>query len=598
MPDDASLGEPTARLADARNDRVFTTRPTIVARRGAVAAGHYLATAAGLRILQAGGNAVDAAIAAALVVTLVEPHNTGLGGESPMLIYEPRQRRVIAVNGQGCAPRAMTIDWFRERGIEPIPGNGWLPAMVPSQVANYLTVLAEFGTLPLAAVAQDALYLAESGFPVSHGLRQCLLANEGKFREEWPWSAAVYLPGGRVPDWGECLAIPDWAATLRTLIDAERDGARRSRVAGLEAAHRAFYQGPIAERIVDFARNTPVRDATGASHTALIDLPDLAEFTVRLEEPVRFLYRGIEVCKCGPWSQGPVFLQQLALLEGFDLAALGHNSADYLHVWIECAKLAFADREFYYGDPQFVDVPLDRLLSREYNEARRALVERDRASLALRPGDAGPRPRELRLGGGTPVGHDTTHLDVIDAEGRMIAITPSGGWIQSSPVIPGVGFPLGTRGQMFSLDPEHPNCLAPGKRPRTTLTPSLALRDGRPWMVFGTPGGDQQDQWTLQFFLNLVEFGMSPQQAIDAPTVHTQHFPSSFYPRSAHPGRVIAEEGIAEEVCAELRRRGHEVVRTGRWANGRVMAVLRDEGRGVLMAAASPRGEHAYAMGW
>ncbi|MBI3912081.1 MAG: gamma-glutamyltransferase family protein [Armatimonadetes bacterium] len=598
MPREAALGEPTAAFHGARSQPSFTTRPTIAARRGVVAAGHYLAAAAGLRILQAGGNAIDAGVAAGLVVGLVEPHSNGLGGESPLLIYHAKTGRVAAINGQGTAPRAMTIDWFRQRGIRLIPGDGLLPAMVPSQIANWITALAEFGTLSFEAVATPALELAEDGFPVSYGLRQCLVANERRFREEWPSSAAVYLPGGRVPDWGDPLPNPDWAATLRQLIAAEREGARRGRAAGLDAACDAFYRGPIAARIAAFAQNTAIRDATGAAHRGFLNETDLAEFHARVEEPVTFHYRGIDVYKCGPWCQGPVFLQQLALLEGFNLRALGHNTADYLHVWLECAKLAFADREFYYGDPQFVDVPLGRLLSREYNDQRRNLVDMGKASLALRPGDAGPRPARLILGEGSPDGHDTTHLDVIDAEGNMIAATPSGGWIPSSPVIPGIGFPLGTRGQMFSLDPEHPNRLEPGKRPRTTLTPSLAMHRDRPFLVWGTPGGDQQDQWTLQFFLNVVEFGMTVQQALDAPTAHTTHFPSSFYPRVAYPGQVVLEEGIPAVVCEALRCRGHEVVIADRWANGRVMGILRDEARGVLFGGCSPRGEHGYAIGW
>jgi gamma-glutamyltranspeptidase/glutathione hydrolase len=317
-----------------------------------------------------------------------------------------------------------------------------------------------------------------------------------------------------------------------------------------------------------------------------------------VEEPTGFNYRGLDVYKCGPWSQGPVFLQQLALLEGYDLAALGHNSTEYVHTVIECAKLAFADREYYYGDPEFASVPMDRLLSKAYAAERRELIRQDRASMALRPGDVAPRPMKLILGDERSYQGDTTHLDAVDAEGNMIAATPSGAWIPSSPVVPGLGFPLGTRGQMFSLDPEHPNCLQPGKRPRTTLTPSLVMREGKPYMVFGTPGGDQQDQWTLQFFLNVVDFGMSVQEALDAPTFHTEHFPSSFYPRAQHPGRVAVEGRIPEDVREALRARGHEVAVTGDWSNGRVLAVRADLERGLIFGGASPRGETGYAQGW
>jgi gamma-glutamyltranspeptidase/glutathione hydrolase len=393
------------------------------------------------------------------------------------------------------------------------------------------------------------------------------------------------------------------------LVSAEREAAGRSRSAGLKAARDAFYEGPVAERISDFVRETAVRDASGAAHTGFLAYEDLAGYRSRIEEPVSVEYRGLQVHKCGPWTQGPVFLQQLSLLEGFDLRAMGQNSPEYIHTVVECAKLAFADREFYYGDPEFVKVPLDRLLSPEYAAGRRRLVDPARASLELRPGDAGPRPSRLILGDlavdAGPATHadgyvgDTTHFDAVDAEGNMIAGTISGAWIPSSPVIPGLGFPLGQRGQMFSLDPEHPNSLRPGKRPRTTLTPSLAYRDGQPWLAFGTPGGDQQDQWTLQFFLNLVDFGMDMQAALDAPTFHSLHFPSSFYPRAQHPGRLVVEGRIPRETRAALEARGHEVVVIGDWEQGgRVMGVQRDAATGFLTGAASPRNETAYTIGW
>ena len=329
-------------------------------------------------------------------------------------------------------------------------------------------------------------------------------------------------------------------------------------------------------------------------------------------------YHGLDVHKCSGWTQGPVFLQQLTLLEGFDLAAMGHNSADYLHTLIECAKLAFADREAHYGDPKIDDVPFDRLLSKAYAAERRALVG-DQASLEMRPGDAGGgfpayatidvaennrralqvAAREVRdLGLGHAHVGDTTHLDAVDREGNMVAATPSGGWLGTSPVIRGLGFPIGTRGQMFYLNPARPNALAPRKRPRATLTPSLVMRNDEPFMVFGTPGGDGQDQWTLQFFLNFVHFGMNLQEALDAPTVHSVHFPSSFYPREAYPGRMVAEGRIASEVLAELGRRGHEVEVTGDWSNGKPMGIRAAGPGGVIAGAVSPKGIIGHALGW
>jgi gamma-glutamyltranspeptidase/glutathione hydrolase len=595
MPTPAAIGEPSRLFGTGREG--FTTRPVIAGRRGVVTAGHYLAAAAGMEVLHRGGNAIDAGVAMGLCLAVLEPQSNGIAGESPMLVYHAKTHRVVAVNGQGTAPAAATIEWFRERGMSLVPGDGLTAATVPSQVSNWIAALAAFGTMTLAQVLTPALELARDGFPMTHGLRRCILANERRFREEWPASAALYLPQGRVPDWGDRFRNPEWAATFETLLAAEKQAGVRGRAAGLDAARAVFYEGPVAEQIAAFCRDHRFRDASGRENPGLLAYDDLRGFQTHLEEPVTLNYRGLDVHKCGPWCQGPVFLQQLALLEGFDLARMGHNSADYAHTWIECAKLAFADREFYYGDPRFVEVPLGRLLSKEYAAGRRALVG-ERASMALRPGDVAPRPLKLILGDERSYDGDTTHLDAVDAEGNMIAATPSGGWISSSPVIPGLGFPLGTRAQMFSLDPEHPNALQPGKRPRTTLTPSLVTREGRPWMVFGTPGGDQQDQWTLQFFLNGVDFGMSIQEALDAPTFHTQHFPSSFYPRAQEPGLVAAEGRIPESVCRALEERGHRVQRVGDWANGRVLAIRVDPERGLILGGASPRLETGYAIGW
>ncbi len=587
----------------------FTTRPVIHGRRGIVTAGHYLAAHAGMRMLEAGGNAIDAGVAAGFALNLLEPQNCGIAGENPMLIYHARTGRTVAISGQGTAPAAMTLEALRTRGIRLIPGDGLLGATVPAALCAWITALEQFGTLPLATVLAPALELAEEGFAVNGTLSRAIAGSERRFREEWPASAAIYLPGGQAPQPGDRLLQADWARSMRQLVAAEAEAAGRGRVAGLEAARDAFYRGPIAGKIAAFVRDTPVRDASGASHTGFLSEHDLAGYRSRVEAPVTARYRGLEVHKCGPWSQGPVFLQQLTLLEGYDLRAMGPNSPDAIHTLVECSKLAFADREFYYGDPEFVKVPLDRLLSPDYAKERRRLVDPARASLALRPGEAGPHPAHLIFGdlivdaGGAThadgyVG-DTTHLDAVDAEGNMIAATVSGAWIPSSPVIPGLGFPLGQRGQMFSLDPAHPNVVQPGKRPRTTLTPSLVTRDGKPWLAFGTQGGDQQDQWTLQFFLNVVEWGMDLQEAIDAPTFHSLHFPSSFYPRDQHPGRLVVEGRILPETRAALAARGHEIVVIGDWAqSGRVMAVEHDSSSGFLRGAATPRNETAYAVGW
>ncbi len=576
----------------------FATRPVLQGTLGMVAAGHYLAAAIGLRLLETGGNAVDAGVAAGFALALLKPQSVGIGGEGPILIHLAKEGRSVAVTGQGWAPRAATIDWFSSRGISLIPSDGFLPATVPAQFAAWCTALQHFGTASLADVLGPAVEMAESGFPMYSALRNGVARVADRFLTEWPSSAAVYLPGGRLPEEGELVRNPDWARTLKGAIDASLRAAGSGRQAAIQAAIDYFYTGPVAEQAVRFSSANAFGDDTGEKHTGLLSLDDFAAYGANgtsIEEPVRVTYRGVEVLKCGPWSQGPVLLQQLKLLEGYDLRGLGHNTAEYLHVYLESAKLAFADRERYYGDPEFTTVPMGRLLSDEYAAQRRELIDSRRASLEQRPGRAGVA-HGASAARWPVVTADTTHVDAVDQWGNLFAATPSGGWIGSSPVVEGLGFPLGTRGQMFYLDQQHANALVPRKRPRTTLSPSLALRQGQPWLAFGTPGGDQQDQWSLQFFLNVVDFGMDMQEALDAPTVHTTHFPGSFYPHNAEPGGTRVESRIPPEVRDELAARGHKVTVDGPWSHGQVTAVAR-EGNGVLSGAASPRGRVAYVMG-
>ncbi len=596
----------------------FTTRPVVMGTRGVVTSGHYLATAAGFRIMEQGGNAVDAAAAMCFCLNLLEPQSNGIGGEVPTLIYSARESRAYAISGMGWSPQAFTLEWCRENGIDLIPGDGYLPACVPAVVDTWATAVARFGTMSFSQVLQPAIDLAEKGFPVYDRLHESLATNMRKFTELYPTSGEVYYLNGHVPEVGQVLRNPDWAEVLKLMCQAETAVQHMGRVAGIEAARDVFYKGEITERIIDFITNNPVEDASGTAHIGLLSYEDMAEWHATIENPVTFNYRGLDVHKCSSWTQGPVFLQQLAILEGFDLQTLGHNSADYLHTWIECAKLAFADREAYYGDPHFDEVPFDVLLSRAYATERRNLIGAE-ASHELRPGDLGQgvpgyvtfdvpgdnrralqvAARSIRdLGLGHAHLGDTTHLDAVDREGNMVAATPSGGWIGTSPVIKGLGFPLGTRGQMFYLNPERPNALAPRKRPRATLTPSLVTKSGEPFMVFGTPGGDTQDQITLQFFLNHVDFGMNIQEALDQPTVYSAHFPSSFYPRDAYPGRVVVEDRIPRQIIAELERRGHNVIVTGSWVNGKAMGIYYDTVRGVISGGVSPRGIIGYALGW
>ncbi len=574
----------------------FTTRPVYYGTHGVVASGHYLSASAGVRMLTMGGNAIDAGVAAGFAVNVLKPQSNGIAGEAPILIYSARERRVHAINGQGWAPAAATIERYRSLGIDVIPGDGFLPMTAPAAFGAWVTALLRFGTLSLRDVLSPAIGLARGGFGVYPGLADSIATHAERFRTQWPSSAATYLHRGDVPRVGSLLRQTDWAETLEGAIEAEDAGKSGGREAGLRAALRYFYEGPVAEKIAAFNQSTEIVDASGRAHHGYLSADDMATYKTDVGEAVSYTYRGITVWKCPPWSQGPVFLQQLALLEGFDLQGLGHNSPDYVHTVVEAAKLAYADREQYYGDPEFVQTPLQRLLSKEYNEERRKLVDPARASMELRPGDA-PAIAPLDVAGRPRVYRgDTTHVDAVDSAGNMFAATPSGGWFPTSPVVPGLGFPLGTRGQMFYLDERHANALAPHKRPRTTLTPSMATRDGDPWLAFGTPGGDQQDQWTLQFFLNYVDHGMDLQEALDVPTFHTRHFPSSFYPHDAIPGRVVLESRIPEDVRAALAARGHDVQVAGPWVNGQVTAVRFDGD--VIAGAASPRGQTAYVEGY
>jgi gamma-glutamyltranspeptidase/glutathione hydrolase len=607
----------------------FTTRPELAGTFGMVASTHWLASAAGMAVLEKGGNAFDAAVAVGLTLQVVEPHLNGPGGEVPIIGHDARRGETFVVCGQGVAPAAASPESFGALGLDLVPGSGLLAATVPGAFGGWMLLLREYGTLPLRDVLEYAIGYAESGFPVVPPISWAIASVADIFRLRWPSSAAMYLIDSVPPAPGSLLANRVLAATYRRVL-AEAEAAGPDRESQLEAARRAWYDGFVAEEIATFAA-TEVMDADGDErHRGLLAYEDLAGWRARLEVPVMYDYAGLTVCKTQPWGQGPVFLQQLALLSGYDLSSMDPGEAEFIHTVAEASKLAFADREAWYGDPDFTDVPLADLLSAGYNEERRKLIG-DTASGDLVPGSPGGRVPEVpafvaesfgrdnyRGSGdpgidpatGEPLGRsaqpgarrgDTCHLDVADRWGNMVAATPSGGWLQSSPVIPGLGFPLGTRAQMFTLTPGLPATIAPGKRPRTTLTPSLALRDGEPYLAFGTPGGDQQDQWSLHVFLRHVHHGMNLQQAIDFPAFHSAHMPSSFYPRQSRPRRLDVEGRIAPRVVDELRRRGHDVAVAPDWSLGRVSAVARrvdqHSGGGLLYAAANPRGMQGYAIG-
>ena len=559
----------------------FTTRPELRGTFGMVASTHWLASAAGMAVLERGGNAFDAAVAAGFMLQVVEPHLNGPGGDLPAIVWpaggEPR-----VLCAQGPSPAAATIARYRdELGLQLVPGTGPLAAVVPGAFGGWLTMLLEHGTMELGDVLQYAIDYAEHGVPVLPQIAGAIRNVEQLFRDEWTTSADLYLPVG------DTLRNPQLADTYRRVLEADDPC-------------DAWYRGFVAEAMIEFQQREWM-DSSGGRHAGLLSADDLAAWQPRWEEPLSVDYHGLTVLKAGPWSQAPVFLQQLRLLEGFDLAAMGHASAEYVHTITECAKLAFADREAWYGDPDFFDVPMDMLLSREYADERRALVG-DEASSDLRPGGDDPRlpapvgAVELAPGVGEPTRGDTVHVDVVDRWGNMVAATPSGGWLWGAPVIPALGFPLGTRAQMFWLEEGLPNSLEPCKRPRTTLSPTMAARDGEPCLALGTPGGDQQDQWTLHVFLAHVHFGMNLQESIDAPNHHTEAFPSSFYPRETVPRHVAVEDRAGEETMQGLRERSHDVEVSGPWTLGRVSAVSRSRD-GELRAGANPRGMQGYAVG-
>jgi gamma-glutamyltranspeptidase/glutathione hydrolase len=613
-------------------DERFTTRPQLAGTFGMVASTHWLASAAGMAVLEAGGNAFDAAVAAGLVLQVAEPHMCGPGGEVPVIGYSVDDDDVFVLDGQGPAPAAATLAAFGSLGIDLIPGNGLLAATVPAAFGTWMLLLARYGTMRLREVMTYAIGYAADGYPMPAAVSAVIEAMAPTFTEHWPTSAGIYLRAG-VPAPGSRFANAPLAATYRQVL-AGAEAATPDRDGQIEAARRIWYEGFVAERIDAFMAGSEIMDVTGRRNRGLLSGADLAEWRASVEEPVRFDYRGFTVCKTGPWGQGPVFCQQLALLDGFDLEGMGPGSAELIHTVTECAKLAFADREAWYGDPRGSDVPLAELLSAEYAARRRTLLS-DRAAEWLVPGRAGgqepalpgyaldsfgatggwhtgreadavvPGTGEPTLGGtafggtalgGTALGPgDTCHLDVADRFGNLVSATPSGGWLQSSPVVPGLGFCLGTRAQMFTLSPGFASTLAPCRRPRTTLSPGLALRDGEPYLAFGTPGGDQQDQWTIGFFLNHVLFKMNLQEAIDAPAYHTDHFPSSFYPRHALPRSLAVEDRVGVAVIEELRERGHDLTVLPSWSLGRISAVARDNG--FLYAAANPRGMQGYAVG-
>jgi len=627
MPCAASIALSLSFLfASALSPLADTFRPVVRGRRGAVAAGSPLTAEAGLRLLEQGGNAVDAGCASVLAASCIEFSHFSLGGEIPIII-KLKDGQPSVINGQGTAPRLATREFFLERAKHPadpnepvyrgapeyvsiaaggshpglIPSSGVLAATVPGVLDAVVTALDQFGTKSLAQVMQPAIELAD-GFPIDE-LRVHYIELTRKIIERWPTSARIFLPNGQAPKPGDVFRQPDLARMLREIVAAEQQAAiahpgAGGRHAGLLAAGDCFYKGPIAKRISDFS------EADGG----LLRAGDMSAFHAKVEQPAKTNYRGYEVYKTGFFAQGPVMLEMLNLLEGYDLRAMGHNSPDYIHTMTETMKLAFADRDRYYGDPDFVRVPGAELLSKDYAAARRALIDPDHASMEQRPGDpfSGkpvlPDNSQPGLTGSSSVpeaarAHDTTCVNVIDKDGNLFTATPSGAWLPG--VVAGdTGMMLSSRLQSFLLTEGHPNVLEPGKRPRVTLSPTMVLKDGKPFVILSTPGGDNQDQALIQVLLNVIDFGMNVQEAVEAARFDTLHFVSSFDDHRFNPGVLELEDRIPAKTIEALRSRGHKIdVQTG-WANASAPTIIMFKPEtGVIEAGADVR-RGRYALAW
>jgi len=595
-----------------------TFRPVVRGKRGVVAGGQPLSVEAGLRILQSGGNAVDAGVATILAASVIEFSHFSFGGEAPILI-KLKGQKVVVIEGMGQAPMKATREFFVNRnssdvvlvGPPPspttmpaakkpgmIPSTGPLSATVPAVLDACVTALDQFGTKTLAEVMEPAIQLAD-GFPIDE-LRVQYIRTRSPIFSQWPDAKRVFLPGGEIPKVGDIFVQADLARTLREIVRAERfasKGMRNNRHAGLMAARDYFYRGPIAKRIGNYMQ----------ANGGLIAAEDFARFAAKVGQPVETEYRGYQVYKAGFWTQGPALLETLNMLEGFDLKKMGHNSPAYIHTVAEALKLALADRDRYYGDPNFVKIPMAELLSKDYAALRRPLIDERRASLAQQPGD--PMNMKAVLASAVQTigrasalpeierANDTTCVNVVDKDGNLFSATPSGAWLPA--VVAGdTGVLMGQRLQSSLTDPNSPNVVAPGKRPRITLTPTVVLKGGEPFMVLSTPGGDNQDQALLQVLLNIVEFGMNPQEAVEAPRFDTQHYVSSFDDHEFLPGSLNVESRVSLKTIQELSQKGHKVKVQGEWGTlSAPTVIIYDPKNGVASAGADPR-RSRYAVAW
>ena len=580
--------------SDAAANR--TMRPVVRGRHFAAASMKAEATRAAERILEKGGNAFDAIVAGQAVLGIVDPAMNGVGSDATLLVYDAKTKKVYSINAEGTAPKLATIEWYKEHNGGKLPVNdSLLSATVPGAVDAWYTLLDRWGTMSFAQVLAEAIDLAENGFPVGDSLARALATTQ-KIRKD-PTSAKVYLPGGRAPQAGEVFRNPDLARTLRRIVEAETQNKAKGRHVALKAARDRFYKGDIAREMAAFS------EANGG----LFRYEDFANYTAKVEDPVSIDFHGYQIYKNASASQGPAELFALRILDGYDLKAMGHNSADYIHTSVEATKLAMADREKYLGDMDFIKIPFAGLLSTQYAAERRALIDKKSASLAFRPGtaekftsEATPLYRPVTITTEGDAGHegDTSYIAVVDGARNMITFTPSLHSAFGTGVVMGdLGFIFNCRGDYYTLNPGEANALAPGKRPRSTLQGTLVMKDGEPRMVMGTPGADNQVLLTMQTFLNITEFGMNVQQAIEAPKWLTRAFPASPFPHTIYPGDLSVESRIPESVQKDLLARGHKLHVTGPWSSGSLAAIVIDPKTGVISAGTDPRTE-AYAWAW
>jgi gamma-glutamyltranspeptidase/glutathione hydrolase len=578
-----------------------STRPVIRGTTAMISSCHYLATQVGMRILDKGGNAVDAGVAAGICLSVVQPEHVIFAGVAPIMIYLAKTNEIKTISGLGPWPKTASVDYFIENFKGEIPA-GIQRSVVPAAPDAWIQALQLYGTMSFEEVTRDAIYLAEQGFPTSKELSNSVKEKIESYRR-WRSTADVFLPKGRPPEPGEIFIQRDLAETIKKMVRAEQKRKSSGRDEALRAARDEFYKGEIAEVILDYYEK----------NGGLLRRDDFESFKCKIEEPLKTTYKDYEIYSCGPWCQGPVLLQVLNILEGVDFKSMGHNSPEYIHLIAEALKLIYSDREKYYGDPDFVNVPIVGLLSKKYAQTRRSLIHKDKAWTEIPPpGDPwewqGSKKRQSVRGDlvssvsqakvRKSADRDTSYLCVVDQYGNAFSATPSDG-DPATPIIPPTGLAVSPRGSQSRVDQNHPSSIQGGKRPRLTPNPSMVLRKGKLFMPFGTPGGDRQCQAMLQFFLNIVEFEMNPQEAVEAPRFATLNFPNSFFPHDYHPGMLRVEKRVQDSVINQLKEKGHKVEFWPDWAirAGVICAVVVDSVNGILLGAADPRGE-AYAMGW